>query len=163
MNPTAADDAVPGAKVSPPSPNEHRLDLTLANDPAEIARLAEAVEAFGETCGLSLGDVYKLNLALDELLTNLIDYAFPDGQRHSIALHLAFADGLLSAELCDDAAPFDPLTQAAPPVLDAPLDERPIGGLGLHFVRTLMDEVSYRRDGALNRLTLIKYIGAPAR
>lgn len=163
MNPTAADGAVPGASVSPPSPNEHRLELTLVNDPAEIARLAEAVEAFGETCGLALGDVYKINLALDELLTNLIDYAYPDGRRHAIALHLAFADGRLAAELCDDAAPFDPLTQAQPPVLEGALDERPIGGLGLHFVRTLMDEVSYRRDGAHNRLTLIKYIGAASR
>ena len=76
---------------------------------------------------------------------------------------MELADGRLFAELCDDAAPFDPLTQAQPAVLEGPLDERPIGGLGLHFVRTLMDEVSYRRDGALNRLTLIKYIGAPAR
>ena len=161
MNPTAADGAAQNADPSSTSPSGHRVDLTLANDPAEIARLAEAVEAFGEACGLSLGDVYKLNLALDELLTNLISYAYPDGQRHSIALHLAFADGRLAAELCDDAAPFDPLTQAKPPVLDGALDERPIGGLGLHFVRTLMDEVSYRRDGAHNRLTLIKYIAAP--
>ena len=163
MNTTAADGAAPNANASPLNPSEHRLDLTLANESSEIARLAEAVEAFGETCGLSLGDVYKLNLALDELLTNLIDYAFPDGQRHGIELHLTFADGRLAAELCDDAAPFDPLTQAKPPVLDGPLDERPIGGLGVHFVRTLMDEVSYRRDGAHNRLTLIKHIAAPAR
>ena len=89
--------------------------------------------------------------------------SFDYHQRHSIELHLTFADGRLAAELCDDAAPFDPLTQAKPPVLDGPLDERPIGGLGVHFVRTLMDEVSYRRDGAHNRLTLIKHIAAPAR
>lgn len=137
-------------------------DLTLSNDLADIARLAEAIEAFGDECGLSVGDVYKLNLALDELLTNLISYAYPDGQRHAIALHLAFADGRLTAELSDDAAPFDPLTQAAAPVLDGSLDDRPIGGLGLHFVRTLMDEVSYRRDGAQNRLTLVKHVAAPA-
>ena len=139
-----------------------RRDLMLHNDPAEIARLAEAVEAFGDECGLSAGDVYKINLALDELLTNLISYAYPDGQRHTIALQLALADGRLSAELCDDAAPFDPLTQAKPAVLEGSLDERPIGGLGLHFVRTLMDEVNYRRDGAYNRVTLIKYVAAPA-
>ena len=162
MTSTAASAADRAAEDTPPR-NAHHCDFTLYNDPADIARLAEVVEAFGETCGLSAGDVYKLNLALDELLTNLISYAYPDGQRHAISLHLALTDGRLAAELCDDAAPFDPLTQAKPAVLEGSLEERPIGGLGLHFVRTLMDEVNYRRDGAHNRLTLIKHVTAPPR
>ena len=135
-------------------------DLRLRNDLAEIERLGAAIEAFGDECGLAVGDVYKINLALDELVTNLISYAYPDGGEHAIDLHLALADGRVTAILVDDAAPFDPLVEVAAPDLDAPLDERPIGGLGLHFVRTLMDECSYQRDGERNRLTLIKYVKA---
>ena len=163
MTSTAADRISENAAGNSAASRSLRRDLVLYNDLAEIAHLAEAVEAFGDECGLSVGDVYKLNLVLDELLTNLISYAYPDGQRHAISLHLAFADGRLAAELSDDAAPFDPLTQARPAVLDGPLDERPIGGLGLYFVRTLMDEVNYRRDGKYNRLTLIKYVTVPPR
>ena len=135
-------------------------DLRLRNDLAEIERLGAAIEAFGDECGLAVGDVYKINLALDELVTNLISYAYPDGGEHAIDLHLALADGRVTAILVDDAAPFDPLVEVAAPDLDAPLDERPIGGLGLHFVRTLMDECSYQRDGERNRLTLIKCVQA---
>ena len=140
------------------TPHESVRELRFRNDLAEIARLGEAIEEFGEHCELPPGDIYKINLALDELITNLISYAYPDGGEHAIDLHLAYADGRLTAVLVDDAAPFDPLSEVAAPDLDAPLDERPIGGLGLHFVRTLMDECAYQRDGERNRLTLIKHI-----
>ena len=137
---------------------EHVRDLSFTNDLAEISRLAEVIEAFGHECDLSVSDVYKVNLALDELLTNLISYGYPDGQQHLIHLKLSLAHGRLTAVLTDDASPFDPLAEANPAVLDGSLEERPIGGLGLHFVRTLMDEVSYQRIGSYNQLTLVKSI-----
>ena len=140
------------------APPEQVRALRFRNDLAEIARLGEAIDEFGDACGLPVGDIYKVNLALDELLTNLISYAYPDGGEHAIEVHLAYANGRLTAVLVDDAAPFDPLSEVAAPDLDAPLDERPIGGLGLHFVRTLMDECAYQRDGERNRLTLVKHI-----
>ena len=140
---------------------EQVRDLTFSNDLSEIARLGEAVEEFGEACGLSVAETYKVNLVLDELLTNLISYAYPDQQKHLIRLRLARAEDRLTALLIDDASPFDPLREASPAVLDGPLDERPIGGLGLHFVRTLMDEVSYRRVGDCNQLTLVKHLARP--
>jgi len=138
---------------------EHVRDLSFANDLSEIPRLGEAIEEFGEECGLSVADIYKVNLVLDELLTNLISYAYPDRAPHLIRLHLALDQGRLTAVLIDDASPFDPLGEVQPAVIDGPLDERPIGGLGLHFVRTLMDEVSYQRQGGYNQLTLVKNIG----
>lgn len=141
---------------------EHLRDLSFTNDLAEISRLAEVIEAFGDQYGLSVSDIYKVNLALDELLTNLISYGYPDGQQHLINLRLSLAHGRLTAVMTDDAAPFDPLSEANPAVLEGSLDERPIGGLGLHFVRTLMDEVSYQRAGQYNQLTLVKTITAHA-
>lgn len=139
---------------------EHIRDLSFANDLAEIPRLAEAIEAFGVQYGLSAPDIYKLNLVLDELLTNLISYGYPDGQQHLIRLRLSLANDRLTAVLTDDAVPFDPLSEAKPAVLEGSIEERPIGGLGLHFVRTLMDEVSYQRAGQYNQLTLVKSIAA---
>lgn len=135
-------------------------NLSFANDLAEIPRLAEAIEKFGAQCGLSTGDIYKVNLALDELLTNLISYAYPEGERHIIRLQLSLNDDFLTTELIDDANSFDPLREAKPAVLEGPLENRPIGGLGLHFVRTFMDKVSYQRVGETNHLTLVKRLGA---
>lgn len=132
------------------------LDLRLANDLAEIPRLAEAVEAFFEEHGLPPKLAFNFNLALDELLTNVISYAFEPGTAHEIAVRLAVAGGQVTAELEDDGPAFDPLTQAPAPVLDGDLDDRPVGGLGIHFVKTMMDSVRYERRDGRNRLTLSK-------
>lgn len=138
---------------------KHVRDLSFANDLSEIPRLGEAIEEFGEECGLSVAEIYKVNLVLDELLTNLISYAYPDRAPHLIQLNLSLSQGRLTAVLTDDASPFDPLGEVKPAVIEGSIDERPIGGLGLHFVRTLMDEVSYQRQGDHNQLTLVKNIG----
>jgi serine/threonine-protein kinase RsbW len=132
------------------------LDLRLANDLAEIPRLAETVEAFFEEHGLPPKLAFNFNLALDELLTNVISYAFEPGTAHEIAVRLAVAGGQVTAELEDDGPAFDPLTQAPAPVLDGDLDDRPVGGLGIHFVKTMMDSVRYERRDGRNRLTLSK-------
>src|SRR4029077_18861751 len=92
------------------------------------------------------------SLALDETLTNAVSYAFSEGGRHSIAVRIEHRDGYLTAIVSDDGAPFDPLSQAAPDV-HAPIEQRKIGGLGIHLVRTLMETVEYRRRGDRNELT----------
>ena len=58
--------------------------------------------------------------------------------------------------IADDGRPFDPLTEAPEPDLESAIEDRPIGGLGVHLVRTMMDEVRYRREEGKNRLTLVK-------
>ncbi|HYH17415.1 MAG TPA: ATP-binding protein [Azospirillum sp.] len=136
------------------------LDLRLANDLAEIPRLAETVEGFFEEHGLPPKLAFNFNLALDELLTNVISYAFDPGTAHEISLRLTVADGQVTAELEDDGPAFDPLTEAEAPVLDGDIDDRPIGGLGIHFVKTMMDHVQYERRDGRNRLTLSKRANA---
>lgn len=132
------------------------LDLRLANDLSEIPRLAETVEGFFDEHGLPPRLAFNFNLALDELLTNVISYAFAPGSAHEIAVRLAIADGVVTAELEDDGPAFDPLTEAKEPVLEGDVDDRPIGGLGVHFVKTMMDHVAYERRDGRNRLTLTK-------
>lgn len=96
-----------------------------------------------------------MNLALEELVTNTISYGCSDGREHAItiSLHLEGADLHMRVE--DDAMAFNPLEREAPD-LNAPLEERPIGGLGVHLVRKLMDDVRYERTGTHNVLSMRK-------
>jgi anti-sigma regulatory factor (Ser/Thr protein kinase) len=98
-----------------------------------------------------------VSLALDEMLTNVMSYAWPQGGTHAVRLVLSVEGGVLTAEVTDDGVPFDPRTVPEPD-LSAPLEQRRLGGLGIHFAMTLMDRVEYHRVGDENRLTLIKTI-----
>jgi anti-sigma regulatory factor (Ser/Thr protein kinase) len=129
--------------------------LCVRRELAEVARACSAMERLALDAGLSQRVIHCVHLALEEALTNVIAYAWSDDEPHEIALRFAASRGTLVAEVEDDGRPFNPLDRA-PPDLDAPLEERPIGGLGIHFVRTLMDEVEYRRVGGRNLLVMRK-------
>lgn len=132
------------------------LSLTIANDLAEIGRIAPIIEEFCAGHGLGEEIAHAINLSLDELLTNTISYGFEDGERHAIDIVLVAAGDRTTVTVRDDAVAFDP-TQAGDPDLDLDLDDRPIGGLGIHIVRAMMDEVRYERVDGQNRLTLTKF------
>jgi anti-sigma regulatory factor (Ser/Thr protein kinase) len=91
---------------------------------------------------------------------NIVKYGHTDGARHEISVRLKLAGPNLVAEVIDDGEPFDPFTVPAPR-LHGGADERPIGGLGIYFVRKLMDEVSYARHEGRNVLTMTKRIPRP--
>jgi serine/threonine-protein kinase RsbW len=129
--------------------------FTLVNDRSEIERLGRLVDAFGEAEGLHPDAIFSVTLALDEVVTNIIRYAHDDGRQHVIAVRLTVESGVLRAEVEDDGRDFNPL-QAPPPDLDASLEERPIGGLGIHLVRSVMSSVAYRRQAGRNVLTMEK-------
>jgi serine/threonine-protein kinase RsbW len=129
------------------------LSLTLRNHPAEISRLVDRLEAFGAESGLSPDVTFRLTLALDEIVSNVIRHGFDDDVEHQIAVTVDVGDDTIAATVEDDGAPFDP-RDAPLPNLDAPLEERKAGGLGMHLVRSTMDEVLYRREGGRNVLTV---------
>ena len=129
------------------------LSLTLRNDPSEISRLVDRIGAFGAQAGLPPDVTFRLTLALDEIVSNVIRHGFDDSASHAIVVELAVANGIVTATVQDDGAPFDP-REAPAPELDAPLEERQAGGLGVHLVRSTMDEIEYRREGDRNVLTL---------
>jgi anti-sigma regulatory factor (Ser/Thr protein kinase) len=136
-----------------------RLELTLENRLAAIAGALAEIRRFCEPLNVSRREIHQVSLAIDELLSNIIAYAWPEGGEHTIRLVLGVADGSLTAELIDDGIPFDP--RAVPePDRSTPLEERRVGGLGVYFAMTLMDGVEYRRVGNENHLTLIKTIPA---
>ena len=135
------------------------LTLTLTSRLKDIERLATAVDAFGVEHELTDEVMFAVNLSLDEVVTNVISYAFSDAQEHPIVVRLSLDGEVLRAQVTDGGQPFNPLTVPTPD-LDAPVEERRIGGLGLHIVREMMDDLEYRREGDKNVLTLTKHLTA---
>jgi serine/threonine-protein kinase RsbW len=131
------------------------MSVTLVNDRSEVERLSRLVEAFGEAEGLPTESIFSVNLALDEVVTNIIRYAYDDGRKHSIVIRLALEDGVLSAQVEDDGRAFNPL-EMPPPDITASIEDRPIGGLGIHLVRSVMNSVEYRREDGRNVLIMKK-------
>ena len=129
-------------------------NLTIETRLEELTRLSTAVEDLGEQDNWPPTLVGKVNLALEELATNTINHGHDEGV-HEISFAFNLTDEALTIEMVDDGKPFNPLTEAPTPDINAPIDERPIGGLGVLLVRSLMDECSYRREEDRNHLTLV--------
>ena len=131
------------------------VELRLANDLDGLAGLAERIERFGAEQGLAGNVVNALNVVLDEAVSNAINHGYDTGVRGEIAVRLRRSPDRVEVEVEDAGRPFDPL-QAPPPDLTWPLERRPIGGLGIHLIKSLMDEVSYARQAGRNVLKMAK-------
>ena len=132
-----------------------QIRIVLNNDLSEIARLHQEVENFGQKCGLSSKTQFELHLILEEVLANIISYAYGDNQRHEIVVRADLGNGELVIEVEDDGRPFNPL-QSPPPDLEQPLEQRKVGGLGLHLVRELTSSIVYTRRAEKNHLVMRK-------
>jgi serine/threonine-protein kinase RsbW len=134
------------------------VSAVFVNQRTEIERVVEFAERFGEEHQLPAELVMTMHLVLDELVANIINHGYDDTAEHQIHVTLALDDSVLGIRVEDDGRPFDPL-EAPPPDLDLPLEERPVGGLGIHIVRSVMDTVEYQRNGDRNVLIMRKTIG----
>jgi anti-sigma regulatory factor (Ser/Thr protein kinase) len=137
------------------------LELILLNRPSEIARLQDQLEALARRLGLPPKTLHEVQLAVEEHLTNILNYAFDDQGKHKISVRVQAAATELRVEVEDDGRPFDPLKHPVPD-LSQPLNARPIGGLGIHMMRKSMDRIEYRRADGKNILVMIKQIKVPA-
>lgn len=134
-----------------------KRSITLPNDVQEIPQLAAFVEEFCESCGIDMSTTMSLNLALEEAVVNVMDYAYPAGSNGDVFVDAKHEDGLLTFVIRDNGIPFDP-TKTGEVDTTLSVEERPIGGLGIHLVRTIMDAVDYSRTDGQNVLTLRKKI-----
>ncbi len=134
----------------------HSVSLKIAPETGQLERIAAAVEDFAERDNWPADLTFKVNLALDELSVNVVNYG---GDASEIEVSLASDGEKVRVEIVDDGQPFDPLNEAPEPDIDAPLEERAIGGLGIHLVREMMDELHYSREGGKNRLAMVKRKG----
>jgi len=131
--------------------------LTLQNDVQQVPQLAQFVDEVCEAAGLDTATAMKLNLAVEEAVVNVMNYAYPPGTVGNVSIKAEVHDNQLEFTITDSGIPFDPTSQQeADTTLSA--EERPIGGLGIHLVRTIMDSISYERIDGNNTLRLIKTI-----
>jgi anti-anti-sigma factor len=132
-----------------------RSAITIDNQIGEISRVADLVDEFGRECALTARVVNDMHVALDEVLSNIIHHGYDDRGRHRIEVRLSIDGGEFCADVIDDGRPFDPARQKLVPINRETARPAP-GGLGLHFVAAVIDNIRYRRDGAMNRLELRK-------
>jgi serine/threonine-protein kinase RsbW len=137
------------------------MRFTVENNCEQVPDVLARIEAYLEEQTVPPDIVMTASLCLEELLTNTVSYAYPDGGSHEILVDITADDEALSIEIIDDGVAFDPLHDAAEPDIDAPVETRRVGGLGIHLVKNLMDEVTYRRFDDRNHLSLSKRL-APA-
>lgn len=135
----------------------YHLKLTLTNQLSEIDRINDCFNEFAETAEIPMPVSLKTNMVFDELLNNIISYAYQDQHVHEIGIQVNLVNSRLIIEIEDDGIPFNPFMRDDPNT-QAGLDEREIGGLGIHLVKNVMDEVSYKRKLNRNRVTLIKQL-----
>ena len=130
------------------------LNLKVETRRDELDRVSTAIESFGLEADWPIDLIFKVNLALEELVINVMNYGH-EGGLHEIDITLTSDEDSLTIEIVDDGRPFDPLHDAPKPDVNAELEDRDIGGLGIHFVRKMMDDVRYRREEGKNHLTLV--------
>lgn len=131
------------------------LGIDVRRDQREPRRVVEVFERFATANGVSDLVVQRFCLALDEIITNVVSYGFekePEDPR--IRVDLELGEGRLEVRIEDNGRSFNPLADAPLPDLTLPVDERPIGGLGIHLAKNLVHEISYRRVRNRNCLTL---------
>jgi len=136
-----------------------KLSVFFENELSELVKLQQVIQLYGQSNQLSDTLQNSINLVLEELLTNIISYGYEDHDSHKIYLHLSLKEGVLTAVIEDDGIPFNPLE--APDVdVSQSIEDISVGGLGIHFVRTLMDDLYYERKQNKNNLTMTKRLVA---
>lgn len=137
----------------------HGFRMSVGAHPGGVGKVNAALAGFAETYALPDAVRRSLNVALDELLANELSHGMVgrDASSVTVEVEIELDQERLTVTLTDDGPPFDPFRQAAPETMLS-VDERPIGGLGIHLVRELMDEVSYQRRDGYNVVVLVKQL-----
>ena len=138
-----------------PGEGARRLDLVIPNRIEEVATVLTGFEEFAASHGLDDSIRRTVLLVLDDLVNNIVSYAFHSAADHDIEISVELSPHRLAITIADDGIPFNPFGIETPQV-DASLEERDIGGLGIHLVMTLMDDYNYSRRGGKNVVTIVK-------
>src|SRR2546421_12223327 len=131
--------------------------LTFRVDGGAMRQVRVFVSEFVAQHGIAAVELSRILIMLEELVTNLDKYGYQNRPKGNAEVALQLDDARLTIEFADDGDPFDPLTVPLPN-LEAPIEERDIGGLGLQTLRALADEARYLRVGERNVLQLIRRI-----
>ena len=142
-------------KKNGPSMRIKKYTLTLKNDLADLEKLQSFLEEIRQALVFSKKCLFETNLALEELFSNVLSYGFNNHTDHLIKITISAAQGVLNIRVEDDGKPFNPL-KAKEPTLQYGIDNCALGGLGIHLVKQLMDDIRYKRFLNRNVLTMKK-------
>lgn len=133
----------------------YQRQITLPNDVQEVPQLNVFVDEVCEQADFDMSTTLKLNLAIEEAVVNVMNYAYPAGEKGDVDIEAMINDEYLVFVISDSGTPFDPTAKAE---VDTTLsaEERGIGGLGIHLIRQIMDTINYERVDGKNVLTLRK-------
>ena len=136
-----------------PDVTKHRISVPASY--AGLKDLFDSCQQFADRSGVADNVRHDLYVAIEELVSNVIRHGAVPGIRPRVTVSVTLTPEALRVTVADNASAFNPLT-IPPPDLDTPLEERSLGGLGIHFVKTLMDDVRYRRQCNRNHVRLTK-------
>ena len=131
------------------------LSIKVRSDREELDGITAAIEAFSVDQDWAPDILFRINLVIEELVLNIMDYGYDDDE-HEIEITLKSSPESVIIDIIDEGRAFDPLHDAPIPDVNAPLEERAIGGLGVHLARTMMDELTYHREDTHNHMQLVK-------
>lgn len=141
---------------------EHTTHLAIQNQRAALSDLREGLERFCIDHGVPRKSLVELQVALDEIVSNIIKYAWPEGGTHDISVRITARSREVEVEVVDDGQAFDPRSAPAP---EAPRVGRRIrpGGVGIHMTRQLIDRIDYVRANGRNHIIMKKRcaVGTP--
>ena len=139
-----------------------KLETDVKLEEAEPRRVVQMFEEFATEHGVPDPLVMKFQLALDEVLTNVVSYAFPENADDPVVKVTMRVDGeWLKVRVQDNGPAFDPLHDAQEPDLTLDAEERPVGGLGIFLARSFVHTLTYERVDGRNRLTLAQPLETP--
>lgn len=128
-------------------------------DRADLTKVEPFTAEFAVAAGLSNKDLFALQIVVEELVTNVIDYGEVPAGEHAARVELEAEGGVLTIVITDRGREYNPLLREDPDTT-LPAEERPVGGLGVHFCKKLTDTQNYARVDGRNVLTLTKRLTA---
>ncbi len=132
------------------------LSLSIKTEASELERIFAVVDELGGQHNWPADFIFRINLVIEEVAMNCIKYCRLEGVS-TFEIKVVPENDILRIEIVDAGRPFDPLTDAPEADTDSDIENRPVGGLGIHLVRTMTDEMRYRREEDRNHLTLIMH------
>src|ERR1051326_9001098 len=121
------------------------------------SKLNDVLQNFAQTHQVPSAAISAIDLALEEHLANIFNYGYETGGNPEVVVRLERRQTDFLVEISDNGKAFNPLDHPEPDI-KRPLEERPIGGLGIHLIRKFVDQLSYRREAGRNVLTMLKRV-----
>ena len=130
------------------------IRLQVPQEQGQMGDLVAAIDGVLAREGVDPAVVHDVQLVTEEVVCNALDYGRVEGREHEISVGIGIDGNLITLEFRDDCVAFNPLENPEPD-LDADIHDRPIGGLGVHLIKELAEDVSYRREEPHNVLTVV--------